>query len=497
MTTAEPELVFDGVANLAMDLVASRATLAHKDFKRLLAEFAVAVIREAFEHQDEIRARLGMPRPIVTAADVAGGTDATVLPKSPPIEQPADKPNRVDRAGAMGGAQRPFCYAEIMGAIIDHDCTRKRELGFDGGARERPASVAHESEATKADSRADLSTSSTGAAEAERNADIRTGVNQPAASVAPPAAPPISQNCDNAPLAEPAPPQAEGVVGTALSGGDAGASPAGVSAGAEASQPRTRLTEAERLELRRACLAARRSNGGALPDRWMQKQAAALGVPYKTVHNAVHWVAKSELSDTEPRETPARNIPRNIPAVASVSAQASAAPHTPASEPESPGAAIPTVAESRPAATEAAGTPRAPGRAGAPPKISDEQKAQINRDYLAARAANGGQAVRGWVSKRAAELGVSLQTIYRALETTQIALLTDSVASTAAPARPRTSVDEGELAHTETPACWCRRKPANRDNVWCKLRRLEKPVSQHAALRTPEPRVRRMIGTRY
>lgn len=373
MTEPIADAVLDEVMMLGIELAAVAKPRDPGKFVELLQRFTHAILREAFEHQDEIRARLGMPRPVVTAADVerAGASDD-------------------EHAGPTRGAQCPFCNAQILGPMTEHHCARKRELGFSStGAAGAGSSADHRHETAASDAPAAPSTKSAlPAAERLSSAPSTVAAEEGAGSATGGAEP----------LAEPAP-QAEGAPRGALSGDGAGAPPAGVSAGAEASRP------------------------------------------------AVDW----------------RGKPTGKPAVS---------------------------------------------RGG----LTDAQCKQLCREYLDARDANNNQTPPGWAKKKAAELGVKIGAIYSAVYPAQLSLMTDKIAGNSPPPSPKRepgerplqrSADEPpDLVHTETPACWCRRKPVSRDNVWCKLRKFQKPASQHAALRTEQPRaerykVRRVEGTRY
>lgn len=136
-------------------------------------------------------------------------------------------------------------------------------------------------------------------------------------------------------------------------------------------------------------------------------------------------------------------------------------------------------------------------------QLTTVERDALRADYHAAIAANDGKLPRGWLAQRAAAIGVHKNTVWNYAQRFQ-----DETPPKREPAPKRESVpdyvagERPELEHTETPACWCRKKPASRDNVWCKLRTLQKPAEKHAALRTPEPRaerfkVRRVEGTRY
>lgn len=182
---------------------------------------------------------------------------------------------------------------------------------------------------------------------------------------------------------------------------------------------------------------------------------------------------------------------------------------------------------------DGAGAPPAGPRPGAEASQSTANKYdELRRRYREAR--EQGELPYGWLSKLATELGIPYKAAGNAVQNIRLAIekreraaprvtikradsrrvpdyvageqspVARSVDATKPDTNPVVSTTSGkqrderpELAHTETPACWCRKKPASRDNLWCKLRKLEKPASQHAALKAPEPRVRRMVGTRY
>ena len=152
------------------------------------------------------------------------------------------------------------------------------------------------------------------------------------------------------------------------------------------------------------------------------------------------------------------------------------------------------------AATHAAGTPTAPSSSGpgaAGPSctaaLTEQQCKQLCDEYLAARAANGSKTPPGWVKQKAEHYGVKIGAIYAALHSLWAEKMGAGVAThqrvaaanpkPAAPPPPAkaASTEPDEIVHTETPACWCRRKRASRENVWCKLRL----------------KVRRVEGTRY
>jgi len=185
----------------------------------------------------------------------------------------------------------------------------------------------------------------------------------------------------------------------------------------------------------------------------------------------------------------------------------------------------PEVSESA-AATHAAGTPTAPSSSGlvaARPSCTatptEQQCKQLCDEYLAARAANGSKTPPGWVKQKAEQYGVKIGAIYAALHPAQVSLWAEKMGAgvatrprvaaadpkpAAPPPPPATaaSTEPDKIVHTETPACWCRRKRASRENVWCKLRLREKPLADHAALRPPAPRAERfktrhVEGTRY
>lgn len=68
---------------------------------------------------------------------------------------------------------------------------------------------------------------------------------------------------------------------------------------------------------------------------------------------------------------------------------------------------------------------------GRPCSLTADQAADLTRAYRAARAANGGETPRGWVSEQARFYAVTPRTLYRALESEQIDILTGKVAGAA------------------------------------------------------------------
>lgn len=275
------------------------------------------------------------------------------------------------------GSQCPFCYAQILGPMSAHQCTRKRELGFgtdklldelgviddktrSTGAAADDANAEHPSPSAASDTPAAPSTDSCRREAEPTPAPLLDGLSpqgqpaprQPERSV-------LSEKSGNTIAAPASSQQPE----TPLSGSpadDAGTAPAGeVSAGAERSHNGHRMTRQQLAALRSAYDTALAAHGGVLPHGWQKEQARAFGFTTQAIGDRVR----------EWRREPPKRVP----------------------------------------------------------------------DYVAGE----------------------------------------------------------ELPHTETPACWCRKKPASRDNVWCKLRTIQKPAAQHPALRAPEPRVRRMVGTRY
>lgn len=239
MTEPIADQVLDEVMVLGIELAAVAKPKDPKNFVALLQRFAHAIIREAFEHQDDVRALLNIPR--VNAA-----------PRSPEDDW----------------RLCPYCQTQHL-ATVDHHCERMRELGL--GDETKPFS------------------SSTGAAAAEPNADIPTGNRNNAASETP-AAPSTScpgcfvrEGYEHLPgcrlLAEPAPSSSETADG-------AGTSPAGPRAGAEASQlkNRRRMTPAQIATLR-AVYERDVGEDGELPYGWLSKQAKALGFTMQSIQS--------------------------------------------------------------------------------------------------------------------------------------------------------------------------------------------------------------------
>jgi len=193
-------------------------------------------------------------------------------------------------------------------------------------------------------------------------------------------------------------------------------------------------------------------------------------------------VAQSAAATEAAAGTPPAPSSRTIPLPASTLLSSDAGP-SPDPDSSGPGAAEPQGADRRRV-------------------LTDEHRERLCAEYKLACAANDGHLPYGWLSKKATELDVGVSAIHRAIR--PAAVPPRSSAPPAQPQPPATaeSTEPDEFVHTETPACWCRRKPANRENVWCKLRQSYRPASEHAALRPPPPRnerfkTRRVEGTRY
>jgi hypothetical protein len=135
--------------------------------RQTLAELAMTICAAA--KPDDPVQFVQMMTQLIRVAEDGALEDAGPLPHVQVDAGARIPPGIVD---ALRGAC-PYCHV-VLEPSVAHTCQRMAELGF-----------ADKSMATVTP----VAASSMGAAEAERNADIHTGVNQPAASVTPPAAP--------------------------------------------------------------------------------------------------------------------------------------------------------------------------------------------------------------------------------------------------------------------------------------------------------------------
>jgi hypothetical protein len=259
MSDPVADSVLDEVMVLGIELAAVAKPRDPTKFVALLQRFAHAIIREAFEHQDEIRARLGMPR--AQAHDV----------------------ELIERLKA-GERACPYCGTQVA-TMVGHECERMRELGFVDGAVPRVND-----------------NSSTGAAEAETKAAQRETNLAPTAET--PAAPSIAFTRE--PIAEPASSSPQTPLSGAAEDG-AGAPAAGPGAGAQGSQrgAPAALTADQHAELMRAYGAVRAANGGQTPRGWVQTQAEKLGVSVRTIYRELEGEMIEALTDKVSGERPA------------------------------------------------------------------------------------------------------------------------------------------------------------------------------------------------
>jgi hypothetical protein len=165
----------------------------------------------------------------------------------------------------------------------------------------------------------------------------------------------------------------------------------------------------------------------------------------------------------------------------SAASEASAAPSTsphipPASASESPGAALSVPAE---AAAQAAETPRAPS-IGLPcaRRMTPEQAAQMRVDFDAARLEHGAELPRGWIHRKAAELGFSDAAVWGRVKS----WLREPVKG---PASKRNGAERPHVraqVHVNSHACWCRQGANTAATPWCALKPLSGPVPTLAGI---------------
>lgn len=298
------ELVFDPVMRLAIRLTAVAKPRDPDAFERLLGEFAVAVIREAFEHQDEIRARLGMARSFTRETalpdDFIGGheTISTGAEADRPSAEQQTNPDTA--AGVPPSAPSTSTPSAKKLWRLDEDTRRSIRERYAAAKRARPdasenalvrfvatelgvsvSSVRRFGPAAEPKEPSPHTTS-------ERTESPRAALPNAAESIATTHAAGTPEAPRSPPVAEPASPPAEGATSRALSGDDdAGTSPAGPPPGAEESQAPSGLTDEDQDTLRREYLAAARDNGGSTPRGWVKQQASDYGVTSDEIFAAI------------------------------------------------------------------------------------------------------------------------------------------------------------------------------------------------------------------
>lgn len=174
------------------------------------------------------------------------------------------------------------------------------------------------------------------------------------------------------------------------------------------------------------------------------------------------------------------------------------------------------------AASEAPAAPSIPPRAqgsnhrGSTPAFTDAERESLRAEYDAACKRNDGAAPYGWLSKKAAELGVGVATIHRTVHgktqaktkqsEPEIPVSETDVDRNAAPIErqpvDKTAPASGPVAnghaqsceHTNSHGCWCRKSPNTSANRWCSNKPPTKPIGTLAGM---QYRVTRMQGTRY
>lgn len=406
-STVAADAVLDEVMLLGIELAAVAKPRDAQAFVAMLQRFAHAIIREALEHEDEVRARLNLPRVNDT---------------------------RDDHAGPTRGAQCWACHATVVGPLSEHYCERMRELRLDAPRAGFHATKPPSDATNGAIGETKPQIHATGAAGAASRADHQR--DRAASDTA--AAPSVSQNCD---ISKSVLPAAEPFTGAPSQEGAGSAT-----GGAETSLP----------------------------------TCASSQVP-------VAPPAPSSR-ETEPPQQP-------------LSGTAADGEGTPPAGPVAGAEASQPKIDHR---------GKSIAKDGGLDGLTTETCKQLCRDYLDARKRNGGKTPAGWAKRQAEKHRVRLGAIYTAIYPAQLSEHTDRIAvatekkthhvvtadpkprrfdHTVSPDAPADTLQPRE--HTNSHACWCRKKPGGKANPWCQINKPEKPVGNLAGLSDPPRRAER------
>jgi hypothetical protein len=150
----------------------------------------------------------------------------------------------------------------------------------------------------------------------------------------------------------------------------------------------------------------------------------------------------------------------------------------------------------RTAATEA---PAAPSKSSPGRRMTPEQVAQLRAAYDDARDHAGNVPYR-WITEQSRALGFSAQSIDERIgkwrSEPRTAPVTVSAQQRAEFKELARSLDAERGEHTNSHACWCRKKPGGKANPWCKLAPPSKPIASLAGLTDPRPRRERYVAGR-